>query len=193
MFEQASDQCSELTKEELKSVEGVNLIVNSVYRRDFMSVISDAYDGFSALINTKRGQNESLKGFETRFSAAVTKFNSFSNTTNLPQCITELLLLNNSSIEHSQRVSALSAAAPSGTLFSDQAINDDFLEVVTYNQVSSIFKQCERAQLSKLSASTGGTRRPEPRGPKRPPSVSALKRLRYHKCKKYGNWKSSHC
>ena len=32
-----------------------------------MSVISEAYDGFSALINTKRGQNESLKGFETRF------------------------------------------------------------------------------------------------------------------------------
>ena len=30
LFEQASDQCSELTKAQLKSVEVVNLIVNSV-------------------------------------------------------------------------------------------------------------------------------------------------------------------
>ena len=71
LFGQAADQCSELTREELRSENGVNLIVNAVYRRDFMSVISEAYGGFSNLLNTKRGQNESLKGFETRFSAAV--------------------------------------------------------------------------------------------------------------------------
>lgn len=109
MFGKAADQCAELTKEQLKlkSAEGVQLIVSLVYRIDFMSVISESYDGFSALMHTKRGTNASLKSFETRFSAAVSEFNSFSSTTNLPQCVTSFILLKNSSIEHSKRVSAL--------------------------------------------------------------------------------------
>lgn len=194
LYGQAADQCSELTKEQLKSENGVQLIINAVYRRDFMSVISEAYDGFSILINTRRNDNESLKEFETRFSAAVSKFNSFSTTTKLPQCITALLLLINASIEHSQRVSALSAAAPAGTVFNDQASNDDFLKVVTYNQVSSIVKQCEKSNTSIISANAGGpggSRLYNPRG-RRQPSIAVLKQHPCHKCGKYGHWKPSH-
>jgi len=83
LYGQASDLCSGLTKEQPKSDGGVDLIMNAVYQHDALSVISEAYDGFNALLNTRRGQNESLKNFETRFSAAVTKFNSLSTTTKL--------------------------------------------------------------------------------------------------------------
>lgn len=96
-----------------------------------MSVVSEAFDGFNSLLNTKRGQNETLKNFETRFSAQVSKFNSFSKTTKLPQCITALMLLSNAKIEHSQRVSALAASAPNGTKFFGLGSNDEFLQVVT--------------------------------------------------------------
>lgn len=93
LYGHAADLCSALTKEELKSNEGLSVIVNKIYQRDAMLVISEAYDGFNALLSTRRNANESLKTFELRFAALVTKFNLLSNTTELPQCMSLLLLL----------------------------------------------------------------------------------------------------
>lgn len=148
------------------------------------------------MLNTRRSQNESLKTFETRFSAAVTKFNSLSNITRLPQCITALMLLSNASIEHSQRVSALAAAAPNGTVFTDQSSNDDYLKAVTYRQLASVVKQCEKASTPvyspALAASAAGiTTRPKrsQNNGFRRPSTFALKRHPCHSCGKFGHWK----
>ena len=135
LYGQASDLCAELTTEELKSEDGVNHIVNTIYQRDALNVISEAYDGFNSLLTTRRGQSESLKNFELRFSAAIAKFNSLSDTTKLPQYITALMLLSNAGIEHSQRVSVLAAAAPSNVDLTDQSSNDEFLAAVTYNNL----------------------------------------------------------
>ncbi len=149
---------SEISKDQLKAVNAVTLIVNAVYQRDFMSVVSEAFDGFNTLLNTRGGQHESLTNFETRFWAAVSKFNSFSNTTELPQCITALMLLVYASIEYSHRVSALAASAPAGTTFTDQSSNVGFLSVVTYNQLASVVEQCEKAVSgSPLTGSSAGT------------------------------------
>lgn len=153
LYGQASDLCAELTNAQLKSDDGVSLIVDNLYRHDFMSVISEAYDGFNNLLNARRAQTESLKNFETRFSAAVTKFNSLSKTTKLPQCITALMLLSNAAIDHSQRISALAAAAPSGTTFTELSRNDDFLSEETYRQLASVVKQCEKGSERILNAS----------------------------------------
>lgn len=192
-FVQAADQCSELTREQIKSSNGVQRLFNSVYRRDFMSLISEAFDGFRTLLNTHRGQNETLKVFEAGFSAATSKCNSFSTTTKFPQCIAALMLLNNANIEHSKRVSALSAASPAGTIFSDQAMNDEFLKVVTYNQVSSIVKQCERANGSTLLANREGIVKPGGgANGTRKPSIAAFKKFPCHNRQKFGHWKSSH-
>lgn len=113
---QAADHCAEISKEQLKSTNGVDLIVNTVYLHDFMSVISEAYDGFSNHFSTRRGKDEYLKGFEACFPAAVAKFDFFSETTKLPQFITAFMALNNALIEDSHRVSVLSAAAPNDTI-----------------------------------------------------------------------------
>lgn len=95
---------SEIFDEDLKSVNIVSLTIGAVYQRDFLSVISEAYDGFLNFLNAKRKESESLKTSKTRFSAAVTKFNSLFETTKLLQYITALMLLSNSDVEHSQKV-----------------------------------------------------------------------------------------
>lgn len=77
----APNLCSALTKDELELDNGVNLIVNAIYQRDSLTVFSEAYEGFNNLLNKRRCQNEGLKNFEVRISAAVTKLNSLSKTT----------------------------------------------------------------------------------------------------------------
>lgn len=146
-----------------------------------------------------------MKNFETQFSAAVAKFNSFSSTTMLPQCITSfLMLLSNESIEHSQHVSALSAAAPTGTAFPVQASNDEFLEVVTYSQLSSIVKQREkfkRLTAGMMNASSGsGSSKRTFKSPgdsnnrnNQEPSFGALKGMPCRLCGKFGPGRPSIC
>lgn len=96
---------------------GANLIVNAVYIRDFMSVVTEAFDGFNTLLNTKRSSSELLKLFHTRFSVAVSKRNSISKSTKLPQFLAAMMLLSNTNIDHSQCVSALDAFALNDTDF----------------------------------------------------------------------------
>lgn len=45
----------------------MNFSINLGHERDFTSVISDAYDKFSTLLNVGRGPMVSLKTFDTRF------------------------------------------------------------------------------------------------------------------------------
>lgn len=124
-----------------------------------MSIISELYDSFSALMNLRWGPTKSLKTDETHSSATVNEFNSFPSIKKLQQCITSLMLLNNASIEHWKRASAFSAAEPRGATFPDKARNDDILKVVTYSKVSSIMEQSEKSERSTISvmtASSGG-------------------------------------
>lgn len=94
------------------------------------------------------GRTESLKNFKVRFSAAVTKFNFLSETTKIIEGITALMLLSNSGIEQSQKVSFLAAAAPANLSLSKLCSKNDFLKAVTYHQLVSVVKQCERASSS---------------------------------------------
>lgn len=124
----------------------LKLTLNAVHRRDFLSVISEDCKSSSAFMDLFRNPVKALKTFETRFSAAIAKFNYFASTTQLLQCITSLVLLNKKSINHLQRVSAPSAAVKDQNGFPDQANNDDFLIVVAYSQASSIVKQCDKSE-----------------------------------------------
>lgn len=76
---QAADQCSENSKK-LKSDQWLNIIINAGYPQDFLGVIFEAYDWFSALFCTGRAQTELLKSFEMWFSPAVSKFNPSAKT-----------------------------------------------------------------------------------------------------------------
>ena len=202
LFGQAEDLCSELTNEQLKEADGVNLIINKVYERDALSVVSETYDYFNSLWSTRRKPNESFKTFEKRFTAALSKFNSIANATKLPPCITALMLLSNSSVDHNQRVSILAAIAPNNDQFSEDSSNDDYLSVVTYNSVASVVKQCDRSEPQQsnlsLNASSGlfnkGASSNASRSPHRSrrPPVSMLLKYPCDLCRQYGHWKPSH-
>lgn len=53
--------------------------------------------------------------------------------------------LSNDDVEHSQHVSCLNAAGPNRTLSIDQSPNDEVKQAVTYRQLASVVKQCEKA------------------------------------------------
>lgn len=200
LYGEAADFCSALSIDQLKQVDGLQLIIDTVYQRDFLSVISEAYEGFNRLLNTRRENNELLKSFEIRFSVSVAKFNSMLETTKLHQCITALMILRNAAIEHSQRDACLNDAAPNGRVFSDQSSNDELMSAVTYKQLASVVRQCEKAPSTSStstyntlnSSSAAGFVKKHKIVKFWPPSNSTLKKNSCHQCSKYGHWKESY-
>lgn len=194
LYGRAKDLCSGISSQQLKGNGAVDLLLGTVYQRDALTVVSEAYRAFNALWNTRRGNNESMKNFESRFSAQVAKFNSISTTTKLPECITALMLLSNSAIDDSQRVSVLAAAAPSGDSLDAQSTNDQFLSAITYQSVSSVIKQCDKSpsatgNVNALNASSAGT---TSHGRGRRSRSNITMRFPCDKCGKYGHWKRNH-
>lgn len=131
LYGQAAHQCFEITKERLRSSDSVNFIVHAVYRHDSMPVNSDAIYGFSKLLNICRALKDLLKRFETQFSAAVSWHDSFMSRIKLLQGNISLILLKNTGIKHSQRVSAFFAAAANKISFTAQSVNNVFLSFIT--------------------------------------------------------------
>lgn len=75
-FGRAIDLCSGLSNTDLSTDKGLNLKVNAIYQRNGLSVVSEAYKVFNDLLDTKRGQNKSMKRCELRFAATVAKCNA---------------------------------------------------------------------------------------------------------------------
>lgn len=143
-FGQAADLFSGLTNQLLKRDLGVKLIFYAIYQRDTVSVVSEAYGRFNFLLNTLRTHSESLKTFKLRFSASIPNFNSLSKTTQLPQWITNLIILSNAEIDHTQHVSVLAKVSPNGSFLTNQSTNDKFLSAVIYKKFAYFVKQCDR-------------------------------------------------
>lgn len=194
LYGRAKDLCSGITDQQLTSDGAVELLVGRVYQRDALTVVSEAYRAFNALWSTRRNANENMKNFESRFSAQVAKFNSISTTTKLPECITALMLLSNSAIDDTQRVSVLAAAAPSDDNLNAQSTNDQFLSAITYQSVSSVIRQCDQSSaasenLNALNASSAGTTY---RGKGNRSRGNITMKFPCDKCGKYGHWKRNH-
>ena len=200
LFCRPKDLCSGISDDQLVGNNAVNLIVGNIYQRDALTVVSEAYRTFNLLSNTRRSSNEAMKNFEPRFSAQVAKFNSISSTSKLPECITALMLLSNSAIEDSQRVSVMAAAAPSNQNLSSNSSNDEFLSAITYQSVSSVINQCDKSsqppvENETLTASSAGTtqfRGQYRNNNSRNNSLSPTMKFPCNICGKYGHWKRNH-
>lgn len=200
LYGRAKDLCSGITDAQLVGEESVALIVGAIYKRDALSVVSEAYKTFNLLLNTRRGNSENMKKFESRFSAQVAKFNSISNTTKLPDCLTALMLLSNASIDDAQRVSILAAASLSDENLGAQSSNDQYLSAVTYSSVASVIKQCDKSARSPttngtLNASSGGfgnsfNNRNSRNGDRN--RISPTMKYPCDTSGKYGHWKQNH-
>ena len=95
LYGRAKDLCKEIPFSVISSNDGVDKICKSVYKKDALTIFSNAYSDFQKLSSTKRGNNESFRNFESRFVAAIAKMN-FSSSKALLGSLTAFMLLSNS-------------------------------------------------------------------------------------------------
>ena len=81
---QAADLCKRLTDSDLADEAGTQKVLDCVYKRDALAVVSDVYQDFMTLLTMKRGNNESFMNFESRFAAQISKFNAHCPTAQIP-------------------------------------------------------------------------------------------------------------
>ena len=153
LYGRAKEICKKVPDSVIQSVEGVQAIVNAVYKRDALSTVSDVYQDFMNLLNLKRGANESFRNFESRFEAQVSKFNAHSDTSKIPASLTAFMLLANSNVDSSQRISVLAAAAPSSD--NTGSTTEEFLKAISYDSVASVLRQCDRSKTADQQSGPG--------------------------------------
>ena len=112
LFGRAKEICKKIDDSVIRSVEGPAAIVQAVYKRDALSTVSDVYRDYMDLLSLKRSSNEKFRTFESRFEAQVAKFNSNSTVCQIPEALTSFLLLANTNVDDSKRISVLAAASP---------------------------------------------------------------------------------
>ena len=71
LYGSAKDLCKDLLFEEIESDHGVEKICNTLYKKNALTAVSNAYSSFQNLLLTKRGSNENLHNFESRFAAEM--------------------------------------------------------------------------------------------------------------------------
>ena len=84
LFSGAADLCKGLLNAEIISANGGQKIVDCVYQRHALAVVSDVYQEFMNLLGTKRGNSASFKNFESRFSAQIAKYHAHFTEVQIP-------------------------------------------------------------------------------------------------------------
>ena len=147
LYGQAADLCKGLTDSDLTNEAGAQKVLNCVYKRDALAVISDVYHDFMTLLTMKRGNNETFKNFEARFAAHISKFHAHCPTAQIPESLTAFMLLANSNVDGSQRVSVLAVASPSVSIVKSETetTTDGYLKAVSYASIASVLRQCDQS------------------------------------------------
>ena len=202
LFGRAKDLCNGLDDMIIQSQDGPSAIVNAVYKRDTLSVVSNLYQNFMTLLTTRRGDAESFRNFESRFNANVTKFNAASEATKLPEAITAFMLLSNSNIDNTQRVSVLAATSNNENI-DENATTSDYIKAISYEKVASVLRQCDHGKqeidpVNTLSANYANTfpsqgQRTRVKTRLSPDQLRDLKgKSQCRQCHKYGHWQGDH-
>ena len=148
LYGRARDICRSITDTDIQSNTGWKSVVDAIYRREALSVVSDVYLNFTSLLSMKRGSTETFRNFESRFLAQVSRLNSTSTSSKLPEALRAFMLLANSSVDNGQRISVL-AAASNGTSIDSNASTDEYLNAVQYEKVASVLRQCDQGPRKK--------------------------------------------
>lgn len=120
----------------------MDAIVNALYKCNPFTAVSHVFDDFSALLNTTREGNEFFKNFETRFVAQMSRYIAHGLSVALPPNIVTLLLLANTNVGGSQRVTILfSDSANASTSVTADSTNDDLIMLVEYEATASVICQ----------------------------------------------------
>ena len=200
LYGRAKDLCKKIPDEMIQSAGGLQEIVNTIHKRDPLSAVGSVYQDFVSVMNTKRGNTESFRNFESRFSATVSKFNAHASSCVLPESLMAFMLLANSALDTTQRVSVLAAASPSEVQSSDATTTEDYLKAVSYESVATVLRQCDKSKgeaeslqrtvIANSSASISQLRYRPKRNTLTPEQLADLKsKSKCHKCGQKGHWK----
>lgn len=205
LFGRAKDLCKTISSEEMASIDGAQKIFKAVHKRDSLAVVTEIYGDFLTLLNTKRGENESYRNFESRFEAQVNKFNSRSTSTKLPESLLAFMLLANANIDGNQRIRVLASGIPRA---SDESSMDteELLNNIVYSSIASVVRQCETpitsrteqygsftGSSSSLQSNSVSTSSAPTKKKFSPSQLARLKsKSKCRKCGKFGHWESDH-
>lgn len=141
----AGDMCAPIANSESQSAEGWNRTVEAIQKRDALFVVSKVYQNFTSLLSMKRALHETFKNFQFWFFPQISKFNSNSSSSKLPEALTAIILLAGSAVDNWHRFSVL-AAVSNGTSLDASATTDEYLAAVSYEKVASVLRQCDQVR-----------------------------------------------
>jgi len=156
LFGRALDLCKGIPDDDIASENGAQLIIDAIYKRDALSVVSEVYQDFNDLLTCRRSSNESFKNYESRFAAMVAKMSAHGNTVKLHESLLAMMLLTNANIDDAQRVPILAAAGGRKDVDQSQT-NDAIIKTVMYESVASVLRQCDNGSGTHSSASDGSS------------------------------------
>eukprot|EP00171_Calliarthron_tuberculosum_P006240 IDg6240t1 len=146
LYGQAKDLCKSIPDATIQSKDGMTAIAQSIYKHNPLSTVSEVYNDFNLLLCTRQGSNESFRNFELRYQAQLARFNSHSESCKLPDSLTAFMLLANSAIDSSQRISVLATATPSASNFDQSATTNDYLKKISYKSIATVLRQCDKSK-----------------------------------------------
>lgn len=218
LYGRARNLAFSLSFNDLKEADGTDKIVSAVYTRDPMSVVSEVFPDFHSLLNTKRGQNESFKNFESRFAAQYSNLTAHGINAKLPEPISAMLSMSNSCIDDAQRVSMLAATAKGDDAKKPDSKlkTNDYISIIKYSEIASVIRRRDKsnfrnapsnlntfpsnsASKNRTNFRNNGNNRSNFRNHTRnrnilsPTDLAQLKR-RYQcrSCGNYGHWSNDH-
>lgn len=205
LYGRAADLAEKVTIQQLKSANGALHIAKTIFKVDPLSSLTDGFSKFQSLLNTRRGQSESFRNFESRFDAAVCKFNSSSTEDKLSPSLISFLLLANANVEDNHRISILAAASPHED-HNERSSDSDF-EIpkfsLSYETVATVIRSCDKTQPSRshpvtttpasftpLSSHTAQTPKQLPRKRNAEEIKELKKKTRCKDCNEVGHWRN---
>lgn len=118
-------------------------IAEAIIKRDGLYVGREVYQNFMSLLSMNCGHSETLKNFDSHFVARVSKFNSDSDSTRLPEVLTAFILLANSAVDNCESIFVLAAASNESSLQSS-VTTDEYFATVSYETVASVLRQSDQ-------------------------------------------------
>lgn len=150
LYGRAKNHCKKLSASEVQSTAGLHAIVDSAYKRDTLSAVSDVYQYYIAVMHLKRGQNKAFRNFDSRFEAQVAKLNTYSSSFQIPGASSTLMLFANGNLNGSQRISVFVAAAStaSSSTLSNASTMEGYMKPINYASIASMLRQCDKYNTS---------------------------------------------
>lgn len=110
------------------------------YIRDVLTAVSNTNVDFQNLILTKLGSNENFQNYDSRFAVAIAKMMTHRSMT-LSESLEASILLKNINIESIKRISILSAAGLHSLSSQTTASNEELMDCLKHDRISSIPRQ----------------------------------------------------